>query len=196
MEFCNKAEIEYRMFQYMVDDPTIYHTIYHTLDMIKLLDQLEQEVVSIDRCLYIKLYTAICYHDAVYKTGATNNEEKSAELFVSDYGASLNPHFVTDVVQLILATKSTFTEQQSDKIIGSKYIHDFDLSAFRSKEQILQNNIKLEKEALGVYTHNQFVELTKKFFNNLLQKNIYWGPFACYNELAHQNIKEVMNQIK
>jgi len=79
-----------------------YHTLTHLREGADLLD----EVVGLSEAS-MGLYFAWLYHDAVYDTRASNNEQESARLATSVIMACRWPmEFASEVYNLIIATKS------------------------------------------------------------------------------------------
>ncbi len=102
-----------------------YHTLQHVSECFALYDSL---TAVPNNALAVEL--AIWFHDAVYDTRATDNEEASAVLATQVLSASGCPKPVVDRVhQLILATRH---ESDSDPSMDQMVLLDVDLSILGS----------------------------------------------------------------
>lgn len=97
-----------------------YHTLSHILHCLDALDGLPGFPSDRDA-----LEMAVWFHDAVYQPGASDNEQRSAELFAID-GNALPAAFVQQVIRLILVT----THRNPPSAEDEAAMVDIDLSAF------------------------------------------------------------------
>lgn len=120
------------------------HRFYHTLNHLsEVLTCLKQQGGLDD-----ELFLAAVFHDAVYDPRATDNEEKSAELFEEEAKKTqLKPGQVNRIKQYIIDTK---THQASDK--GSQLLINADLDIFN---QPLNRLLDYERQ---IFKEFQFIE--------------------------------------
>jgi pantetheine-phosphate adenylyltransferase len=87
-----------------------YHTTAHLQDVISNIEK--------KGTLDDELFLAAVYHDAVYDPKAKDNEEKSAELFLSDAkNSGLKEEQRKTIQQLILDTKSHQPSSEKSKVL-------------------------------------------------------------------------------
>lgn len=87
-----------------------YHTTAHLLDVVQ---QLHKSGKMDD-----ELFLAAVYHDAVYDPKASDNEEKSAELFMKQAGASsLNENQKKNIHRFILDTKTHKASSETSQLL-------------------------------------------------------------------------------
>lgn len=119
-----------------------YHTTAHLLDVVTQLSKLE---VFDD-----ELFLAAVYHDAIYNPQATDNEEKSAELFIEEAkSTNFNKLQKDSIHKLILDTKTH--KPSSDK---SQLLIKADLNIL---DQTLSKLIEYEHQ---IFKEFQFVDYT------------------------------------
>jgi pantetheine-phosphate adenylyltransferase len=104
-----------------------YHNLVHISHALR---EMKEVINLIENPGQVEM--AIWYHDAIYNSRATDNEEKSAELARQRLERSrLKPSFVDGVIDLILGTKHTTIPKTSDE----KYMRDIDLSNLGKSEK-------------------------------------------------------------
>lgn len=117
-----------------------YHTTEHLVDVISDLERKQQ--------LDDELFLAAVYHDAVYDPRANDNEERSAELFLSAaLKTNLKAESIQAVKQFILDTKTHKASSQK-----SQHLLDADLKIL---EQPLNKLIEYEHK---IFKEFQFVD--------------------------------------
>lgn len=96
--------------QAYADEARAYHTLTHIADCLQKLEPYK------DRSDYRELWLALLWHDLVYDTHATDNEEQSADR-ASDYMWLLGLSKRWTVSRLILATKTHKPEQEDEALV-------------------------------------------------------------------------------
>jgi pantetheine-phosphate adenylyltransferase len=116
------------------------HRFYHTAEHLKeILARLEQ-----DQALTDDLFLAAVYHDTVYVPWATDNEERSADLFRKDAAeAGLEAGRVEQIARWILDTR---THQPSDR--SSEALIRADLQIFHEP---LEKQVRYEQQIFKEY---------------------------------------------
>jgi predicted metal-dependent HD superfamily phosphohydrolase len=179
-------------------DNEYYHSQKHILQMLKFAKTISDETKKICPALSEAIqspefvYAIVC-HDVIYKTGANDNEEKSAE-FACEYVEGVWEMDKDYVKMLILSTK----EGADLNCIEKKIMHDLDYSRFVSLEDSLIALYKLEREALrDGFTKEQFFVGSLNFYNELLKREKIFETvfFKDYNEVAKKNIQEVIKHL-
>ena len=114
-----------------------YHNLRHILDCLRLCDEIGPLLVDRDA-----VEIALWFHDAVYDSGASTNELRSAELFLSvSAGASFM--FRHRVCDHILATRHSTTVRDPDR----RFLVDIDLSGFGAPwDEFMRNGALLREE--------------------------------------------------
>jgi predicted metal-dependent HD superfamily phosphohydrolase len=110
----------------------VHHTLAHPEAMFAEFDECRR---SEEFCFMDPdaVEMAIFYHDAVYDTRATDNEEKSAELFltVAEW-SNLAESFICEVSRIILASKHT----ELPRGVNCRVLCDIDLAILGQPEEV------------------------------------------------------------
>ena len=137
---------------------------------------------------------ALWFHDAVYVPGASDNEQRSADLFADWSKGFLRPSLVTKVCSLILITMHT----QAPKNEEGCYAVDIDLSSFGIPwDNFVQDSRNVRAEQTGVKDVDFYPE-QRRFLESLIKRpRIYHTEYfhARYEESARQNINRLLNLI-
>ena len=100
-----------------------YHNLAHVASMLRTVNELERQVAVTD---ITAARLAVWFHDAVYNSGAGDNEERSAEYAAVTLGGLCVPeHSLRSVQRLILATK---THQAAPEDTDGQVVIDADLA--------------------------------------------------------------------
>ena len=137
-----------------------YHTLNHLNDVI---DQINEDKSKYSEKEYEKLILAAIFHDCVYDSMSSTNEEDSANFFIECCQDKSNPD-VLEVKQMILDTK---THQATTNL--SESFNHYDMSIVeRDFDQLLEweNGIAEEFKDYG----EQYKEGRLKFLESLLDK--------------------------
>jgi pantetheine-phosphate adenylyltransferase len=162
-----RSEIKQRLLQLnfngeVVDRYDESHRHYHNfIHLQEVLAELETKNMADDN----ELFLAAVYHDAIYDSKKTDNEEQSALLFKIDaQKANYNEEKITEVVQYILGTKH---HQPSNE--KSKLLIDADLAIFNASASRL---LAYEKQIFKEYQHVDFLIYREKRIEILNKFNI------------------------
>jgi len=166
-----------------------YHNLHHILDCLRLCDEVGSLLVDRDA-----VELALWFHDAVYDTGTSTNELRSAELFLTmSTGASfLFRHRVCDH---ILATRHSTTVRDPDR----RFLVDIDLSGFGAPwEEFMRNGALLREESSGQndikYHHGQVA-----FLSRLQERRYFFATEyfrARYETTARENLRRVLAELR
>jgi predicted metal-dependent HD superfamily phosphohydrolase len=169
-----------------------YHTLHHVSHLLHLADQYLPQIAQPTA---FKL--AIFYHDAVYVTTRTDNEEKSAQLAQDRLSAlGLPSPEIAAVTEMILATK----RHQPSASPDINLLLDFDLSILGAPwPEYLTYTHQIRKE-YRQFSDNLYRNGRKKVLQHfLLLESIYKTPDfkARLEASARENMKneiELLNQ--
>ena len=184
------AETVYGELRRRYDEPfRQYHNLHHILDCLRLCDEVASLLVDRDA-----VELALWFHDAVYDTGTSTNELRSAELFLTmSPGASfLFRHRVCDH---ILATRHSTTVRDPDR----RFLVDIDLSGFGAPwEEFMRNGALLREESSGQndikYHHGQVA-----FLSRLQERRHFFATEyfrARFESNARENLRRVLAELR
>ncbi|MDG4560783.1 MAG: hypothetical protein P9E88_05770 [Candidatus Competibacter sp.] len=101
------------------------HRRYHTLDHVRhCLEEFDRVAALMDDPDAVEI--ALWFHDAVYRSGAMDNERRSADLFRQWSEGHADAAFLQQVDDLIMATTHRDPPIQRDE----RFVVDIDLSSF------------------------------------------------------------------
>ena len=165
-----------------------YHTGVHINDC---LSRMEQAAAELGRSDSVEL--AIWFHDAIYVSGAADNEAQSAEWFAGKADGVLPPDLSRQVEDYIMST--THREPPTDP--GAQFVVDVDLSGLGMSPQMFKrdgDNIRKECAALS---DAEFMRGQTRFLQSLLDRErIYLTDF--FHNLceapARRNVGEILER--
>jgi len=171
------------------------HRHYHNLNHIsECLNEFDSALYLAKQPLAVEL--AIWFHDAVYDTHATDNEEQSAELAKTRIGPMKeDANLLASAWALVLATKTHDPSYHPD----APLLVDIDLSILgKSQEQFWQyeNQIRREYDWVpqGTFAAKR-AEILERF---LARERIYSTQlfFEKYEKQARANIQASIRQLR
>jgi predicted metal-dependent HD superfamily phosphohydrolase len=167
-----------------------YHDLTHIVNLLKLMG--EHHTLLLDEDV---VYLAIWFHDAVFDSWKSNNEEESAE-WAREFLTALNfPNLKTEkVVNYIIATKTH--ESNGDKDMD--FFLDFDLSILSAEETIYVVYTKQIRDEFSFYPNFLYNRGRKKVLQNFLGKNRIYKTDLFYenNEIkARENIQRELDAL-
>ncbi len=167
---------------------------YHNLTHIeKCLSHYEQTVDFLDSPLTVE--AAIWFHDIIYDTKASDNEEKSAEFaasLLSDIGMRASD--AAGVSRLILSTKHTSVPDDND----SKYMVDIDLSILGAPEEEYSRYESAIAEEYSWVPVQVFADKRTEILTGFLEREHIFNTevFQTKYELsARKNIKRAIDML-
>lgn len=167
-----------------------YHTIEH---LGQCLQQLDLTSSFMDDPAVVEI--ALWFHDIIHQPDASDNEEKSAELFKRTAGKRFPTDFVENVSKSILATVHRDPPQGQD----ARYLCDIDLSSLGSPwEQFLKDSNALRAEHSAT-ADAVFYSEKIGFLNTLLERPaVFLTDFfqARYEQAARENIGRYITQLQ
>lgn len=168
-----------------------YHTLAHIGHCLSLFDKISAKLQNPEA-----LELAIWYHDVVYKPGAKDNEQLSADLFMATTKGIFDDSLRNTVYQHIMATVH---DESEIKNTDTDYMLDIDLSSFgRPWPEFIHDseNVRLEMKSMpdDLYYQKQAA----------FQKNLFARPrffrsdyfYQHYESQARQNRSDYIETIK
>ena len=165
-----------------------YHTLSHLENLIFQLKEIKNKIVDWDTVLF-----AIFYHDIVYKSTKSSNEEKSAELAAKRlYETNFPQHKISKCVAMILATKKHLPTGDNDTDLFT----DADLSILgQNWEQytVYFNQIRKEYSIFPDLIYNPG---RKKVLNHFLKMDRIFKSTHFYNKLELQAKENLLKELE
>jgi predicted metal-dependent HD superfamily phosphohydrolase len=168
---------------------------YHNLSHIKALLESSDGIESIENRAAVHL--AIWFHDVIYKTRRSDNEEKSAEMAVTSLGKLFIPTNTINMVRdMILATK---THEADSLTEDAKIFLDLDLAILGTREEIYKAySAAIRKEyswVPGFLYKRGRKNILESFLN---RESIYYTEemTAKYTAQARRNIENELRELK
>lgn len=163
-----------------------YHNIDHIRNMLTKLDESAQFAMQRDRILL-----AIWFHDAVYDAERTDNEVKSAKLWIR----KMTPFLLEEPLQwgkmAILATIDHYPNPNSD----IQLLLDLDLASLGETWEKFQENTEHIRQEYSHVSDDRFREGRKDFFAQLLKRPRLYGTEYWHNlleERARENMEKAI----
>ncbi|MBP7283930.1 MAG: hypothetical protein KBA66_20260 [Leptospiraceae bacterium] len=181
----NESEIIFeRLIECYSESHRDYHNLRHIREMLECI-KLHKEDISD----YPLLYISCLYHDIVYDTHASDNEEKSAEYLERDFKKYLPKEKIEKCKDLILGTKKhQFVRDDFD----TKIFLDSDLLILgRERNRYIEYMDSIRKEYEWVEKEFYKQERTKILQKFLERERIYFT-----NEIFEKNEKQARENIK
>jgi predicted metal-dependent HD superfamily phosphohydrolase len=139
-----------------------YHDLAHINHLLNLLEDHKFRISDEDA-----LFFAIWFHDAIYNTWKTNNEEKSAD-FAAEilYQTDMPPSRVAKIIHYINATKTHTADGDGDL----EFFLDFDLSILGAEEAIYDFYARQIREEFSSYPNFIYNRGRRRALRTLLEK--------------------------
>ncbi len=163
-----------------------YHTGEHLDACLHQFDLARHLMVDPDA-----VEMALWYHDAVYDVCGTDNEERSAELFLETADGSSDSDFCRRVYDLIMVTQHMDAPSNGD----ARYIVDIDLSSFGQPWDAFMNDSRKVRAELTHLSDAEFSDAQAKFLRKLQdRKNFYASDFfrGLYEARARENLGRLL----
>ncbi len=167
-----------------------YHTLDHIEHCLSLFDEICSELQSPQA-----LELAIWFHDVVYRPGAENNEQLSADQFMQSTKNKFDDNLRNIVYQHIMATVHLETEMNH---ADTKYMLDIDLSGFGSPwPEFIRDSDKLRRE-MPHLSNEDYYRKQSAFQQSLIDRPRFFKTdyfFQKYEAQARQNLTDYFESI-
>lgn len=165
-----------------------YHTLQHLDNLLSQLTKVKSKIQNWE----ITLFT-LFYHDIIYNSIKSNNEEKSAELAEKRMKQiSVSNDHIELCKKQILATKSHIKSTDSD----TNYFTDADLSVLGETWETYLLYCKNVRKEYSVYPDLVYNIGRKKVLNQFLEMETIFKTdyfFKNYNKQAKKNVQKEIN---
>ena len=165
-----------------------YHTLYHLDSLLAQLTDLKGEIQNWNSILF-----TLYYHDIVYNSLKSDNEEKSAELAEKRMKQiSVSKDTIELSKKQILATKSHLKSTESD----TNYFTDADLSILGQNWDTYYLYCKNVRKEYAIYPDFVYNPGRKKVLNLFLSMGRIFKTDFFYNKFETQAIKNIQREIE
>ncbi len=165
-----------------------YHTLHHLDNLLTQLTLVKDEIQNWETILF-----TLYYHDIIYNSLKSDNEEKSAELSekrMKQISVSI------DTIELcknqILATKSHIKATDSD----TNYFTDADLSVLGQNWETYSLYYKNVRKEYSIYPDFVYNTGRKKVLNHFLSMDRIFKTDFFYNKLEAQAKQNLQKEIE
>lgn len=161
-----------------------YHNLRHIREMLDCLQNYKAAILD-----YPMVYISCLYHDIVYDTHASDNEEKSVEFLEKDFAGFLSKEQINTCKEFIIGTK---THQYLQNNFDSKIFLDSDLLILgREQNRYIEYMDSIRKEYEWVEKELYKKERAKVMQKFLDRERIYFTNeiFETCEKQARENIR-------
>jgi predicted metal-dependent HD superfamily phosphohydrolase len=166
-----------------------YHNLGHIQDCLRLVDEVAPLLIDRDAVEF-----GVWFHDAVYDTGVTNNEWRSAELFL-ERSAGASFVFRHRVCGHILATRHTRTARGNDRC----FLVDIDLAGFGAPWDEFMRNGELLREESSSQSDAKYHAGQVFFLNAQRQRSHFYQTKYFrdrYEAIARANLDRLLAELR
>ncbi len=167
-----------------------YHTLQHLENLLTISLEIKEKINHWD-CYLLTLY----YHDIIYDSTQTDNEEKSAELAENRLKKlSVSSGLITLCKAQILATKSHVESTDSD----TNYFTDADLSILGQTWETYSAYFKNIRKEYTIYPDSVYNPGRKKVLQHFLSMERRFKTDFFYDKFetqAQQNIQKELDML-
>ena len=167
---------------------------YHTLNHLKhCLGQFDRASDHMDDPTAVEI--ALWFHDAIYDPHASDNELKSAELFLQLTEDALEADFSRKVYALIMITM----HQQPPQTLDEKFIVDIDLSSFALPWEEFKQDSQAVREEYAHVKDEDFFPNQLTFLRSLLDRPRFYVTdffYACCETSARENLQRHLSDLE
>lgn len=164
-----------------------YHTLQHLENLFKELSEIKTEIQNWDTILF-----TLFYHDVIYNSLKSDNEEKSAELAEKRMKQLLvSNETIEQCKKQILATKSHIISTDSD----TNYFTDADLSVLGKDWETYSLYFQNVRKEYSIYPNFMYNPGRKKVLSHFLSMERIFKTTFFHNKFetqAKQNLQKEM----
>lgn len=161
-----------------------FHTLDHIDDCLRRFDEVDGLMKQPDA-----VELALWFHDAIYKPGARDNEERSAELFERE-SAGAEDGFIKRVCDLIMATKHVMSDLPGDR----GFMVDIDLGGFADPWDLFMSKGHDLRAEHAAQSDDEYYRGQIKFLSRL-QRRRYFYCTSYYRSRYEKSAKENVHRL-
>lgn len=177
--------------KYYSNSSRFYHNLQHIDHLLNIIEVLREKSDN-----FVAIQCAVWFHDVIYNTHYTNNEEKSAEYMDIELNSLKIPQKIIDKAKnMILKTKK---HQADEDDIDSQILLDADMAILGSEISEYQIYAQAIRQEYYWVSKQEYSIGRKSFLTQILtRKYIYFNEiFAQTLELkARKNIRWEINNL-
>lgn len=166
-----------------------YHSDTHVSECLKYLEAFSQLASRKD-----EIAVAIWFHDAIYDTRKSDNEELSAAWAVDFLeGASVAKDIIVRVEAMILATKTHVAETADENLML-----DIDLGILGTPEDVFESYDASIREEYGWVPENEYRKGRTTVLMSFLEREVIYKTAEFRNgleETARQNLRRKIDEL-
>jgi predicted metal-dependent HD superfamily phosphohydrolase len=164
-----------------------YHTLQHLDNLLAHLTEVKDDIQNWETILF-----TLYYHDIVYNSLKSNNEEKSAELAEKRMRQiSVSPDKIKLCKEQILATKSHIKSTDSD----TNYFTDIDLSVLGQPWETYSDYYKNVRKEYSIYPDFLYNPGRKKVLNHFLTMDRIYKTEFFHSKFEIQAKQNLINEL-
>ena len=164
-----------------------YHTLQHLDNLLGQLTEIKNEILNWDTILF-----TLYYHDIIYNSLKSDNEEKSAELAQKRMNQiSVSNEQIARCIKQILATKSHIQSTDSD----TNYFTDADLSILGQPWEAYALYYKNVRKEYAIYPDFVYNPGRKKVLNHFLEMNRIFKTTYFYEKFEMQAKENLIKEL-
>ena len=167
-----------------------YHTPHH---IDHCLGQFDLATAEIDDPDGVEM--AIWFHDVIYNVPTTDNELRSAELFLDITRDRVDESFGQSVYDMIMITRHPATPTSNDE----RVIVDVDLSSFALPWQEFKKDSENVRDEFPDRADEDFYSAHMKFMRSLLKRKRFFASEFFrrkYEKNARENVKRLIKEYR
>ena len=168
-----------------------YHTIKHIQCCLRLLEDVEDMAGNADA-----LALSIWFHDAIYQPGASDNEQRSADWFMTETQGVFGDDFRNIVYGHIIATLHCNSEIKDH---DSRLMIDIDLSSFGMPWSVFLRDSENVRKEFPQLSDDEFYPKQCAFSQSLLGKSHFFQSdyfYRHYEDQARLNLADYYHYIE
>lgn len=168
-----------------------YHTLQHLENLLHYLENVKQQITNWNAVLF-----ALYYHDIVYNTLKSNNEEKSAALAAKRMKEmGVDSTTIGKCINIILATKKHLWNEDNDINLFT----DADLSILGAEWNIYKTYLKQIRKEYAIYPDMMYNPGRRKVLQHFLGMERIYKTEYFYKKLetkARQNLEQELKLLE
>ena len=167
-----------------------YHTLNHIRHCQREFDGAAALMTDPDA-----VEMALWFHDAIYQSGAKDNERRSADLFRQWSGEHANPVFQQRVDNLIMATTHREPPDRGD----AQFLVDIDLSSFGLPWEVCERDGRLIRAEFAEVADDQYYPGHLRFLRTLQDRSTFFCTEFFqqrYEPVARANLARIIADLR